>query len=104
VLTEAHFPALHRLLVQSDATPHVLPTAQCCEQDPPQSTSVSFPFLMPSLHVGAATHFPALQRLLAQSAAAMQFLLAAQGAHEPPQSTSVSPPSVSPLVQWVVPS
>src|SRR5262245_56526099 len=41
-------PFTQLLLVQSALTTHVLPFAHAEQVPPPQSTSVSFPFLMPS--------------------------------------------------------
>ncbi len=44
-------PVLHGPLAQSVSPPQTLPGAQVAPQFPPQSTSVSAPFLTPSLHV-----------------------------------------------------
>jgi hypothetical protein len=63
-------------------------------QPPPQSTSVSSPFLTPSLHAAAA-HFFAVHLPLAGSAQSASFAQAActaQPPQLPPQSTSVSVP------------
>ena len=53
-LAHLQMPPLQWPVTQSPATPHVLPKAQSGHVGPPQSTSVSRPFLMPSLQVGAA--------------------------------------------------
>jgi hypothetical protein len=91
-----HVPLTHAEAEQSLFVPQPLPTAQFAVQVPPQSTSVSFPFLTPSVHV-AATHLPPLEHLplagSAQSVFALQFLPTAHvGPQPPPQSTSVSVP------------
>ncbi len=44
---------MHTWLVQSDPARHILPGTQAGQRPPPQSTSVSVPFLMPSVQVGA---------------------------------------------------
>jgi hypothetical protein len=46
-------PPVHTPLEQSAAMLHVLPVAHLVAQLPPQSTSVSVPFLIPSLHPAA---------------------------------------------------
>jgi hypothetical protein len=62
--------------------------------------SVSVPFLMPSVQVGAATHTPPVQRALVQSVATAQCSPFGHGQQAgPPQSTSVSAPSRMALVQ-----
>jgi hypothetical protein len=58
---------------------------------PPQSTSVSSPFLMPSPHV-AAWQMPVEQLLLWQSLPCVHLRPSAQGRQPPPQSLSVSVP------------
>ena len=62
-------------------------------QPPPQSRSVSLPFITPSLH-SAATHLLAVQTRFAQSLPTVQALPVTQRLQElvPPQSTSDSPP------------
>jgi hypothetical protein len=47
----SHLPALHASLAQSLPTKHTEPTPQPGHSAPPQSTSVSRPFLAPSAHV-----------------------------------------------------
>jgi len=96
-------------LVQSAAVPQpwevrqVLPCAS--QVAPPQSTSVSSPFLTPSVHVGAWQVVPAsvvlaLQTPSTQSPATRQLLVSAHLPQvAPPQSTSVSSPSLTPSVQ-----
>ena len=81
------------------------PVAHFVGQDPPQSTSVSVPFLKPSLQVGLAQRWvTGLQKPEVQSAAAAQPWPTAQvfpwARHvAPPQSTAVSAPFLSPSVQ-----
>ena len=62
--------------------------------EPPQSVSVSVPFLNPSMHVGAAHMFViGLQKPLVQSLLPLHVCPLAQSPHVgPPQSTSVSMP------------
>jgi hypothetical protein len=62
-------------------------------QLPPQSTSVSLPFLIPSPHE-LPRQLPLEQLLLAQSVDTLQVLVVAQREQlvAPPQSTSDSPP------------
>jgi len=84
-------PAAHTLLMQSPAQPHRLPAAQG-EHDPPQSTSVSMPFALPSSHAAAA-HAPLSHTLLLQSRASVQAWPGSQPEQAPPpQSTSLSLP------------
>jgi hypothetical protein len=65
---------------------------------PPQSTSVSFPFLNPSVQVGAE-HVPLAQTLSMQSEPIEHILKSGHGEQfGPPQSTSVSPSSCTPSV------
>ena len=46
-------PPVHTLLVQSEATKQLLPGPHFVAHDPPQSTSDSLPFLIPSVQLGA---------------------------------------------------
>jgi hypothetical protein len=70
--------------------PQLLPIVQPLQSGPPQSTSVSDPFWMPSEHVGA-WHVPPSQTPLWQSPSPLQSSPATQAEQlEPPQSTSVS--------------
>jgi hypothetical protein len=65
---------------------------QPAQLGPPQSVSVSVPFLTPSLQA-AAWQTPLLHTLLVQSPPITQARVAPQGAHAPPpQSVSVSVP------------
>lgn len=82
---------------QSLSATQVLPTAQA-PQLPPQSTSLSSPFLIPSVQVGAA-QTPLAQLAEAQSAVTLQAALGAHFIQAPPQSLSVSLPSRIPSVQ-----
>ncbi len=96
----AQRPAEQLVLEQSALTPQVLPLAHLAAQLPPQSTSLSLPFLMPSLQVGSAVQIPAMQLVLVQSPPTEQVLPLAQSATQlPPQSTSVSVPFFTPSVQ-----
>ena len=69
-----------------------MPLRHAPQAPPPQSTSVSVPFLTPSVQVGAA-HLPLEQTPLVQSLGTLHFLVSAHlGQVAPPQSTSVSAP------------
>lgn len=93
-----HFPEVQTPLTQSEATLHALAVAQAVAQvepvakTPPQSTSVSVPFLTLSGHLGA-THLRLVHTPEAQSVARVQALVVAQREQlvDPPQSTSLSP-------------
>jgi hypothetical protein len=74
-----------------------LPEPQAGQTPFPQSTSVSVPFLTPSIQEGAWQTLP-VQTPLWQSEALPQALLPAHPPHEPPQSTSVSSPFFAPSV------
>src|SRR6185503_4038996 len=52
-----HTPPAHAPLWQSPLPRHIWPSAHLVAHDPPQSTSVSLPFLIPSAQP-AATHMP----------------------------------------------
>jgi hypothetical protein len=58
-LHAVHVPLMHKAPAQSLRLTQVFPSAQR-GQAPPQSTSVSLPFLIPSLQVGAVDRFPFL--------------------------------------------
>jgi hypothetical protein len=53
-----HFPEVQMPEVQSPGTAHPLPLAHLVEQLPPQSTSVSLPFLKVSVQVAVAQRPP----------------------------------------------
>ena len=75
---------------------------QAGQAPPPQSTSVSLPFIMWSVHDGTS-HTPPVQVPLEQSVATRQLLPSPQGPQAgPPQSTSVSVPSLLALAQPAV--
>jgi len=79
---------------QSLATRHALPVAHLVTQDPPQSTSVSLPFLTESAQVGAR-QVPLVHTPLMQSEPDEQVTPSAHflvGAQPPPQSGPVSVP------------
>jgi len=81
-------------LTQSLGVAHVAPAVHAPHVGPPQSTSVSAPFLTPSLHVAAA-QVPdvALQLEVEQSLPTVQLTPTPQALQEPPpQSTPVSAP------------
>jgi hypothetical protein len=83
---------VHTPLAQSLAPAHFLPVTHLGHRAPPQSTSVSGPFFVPSAHV-AAWHLSGVpeQTKLAQSLAPEHVLPAAHDGHAaPPQSMSVS--------------
>jgi len=91
-------------LWQSPATKHPSPSEHfdVVEHVPPQSTSVSVPFLTPSLQADAEQKCEPGQTPLVQSAAIKHPLPSAQvlpGAHVPPQSVSVSFPFFTLSVQ-----
>ena len=86
----------HFALSQSVSAEQPCPVAHLGAAAPPQSLSVSSPFLTPSVGEGA-WQTPSLQTLLVQSAPITQTLPVEQaGAFEPPQSTSVSSPFFTP--------
>src|SRR5438105_8347386 len=89
-------PSLHELLThtlpahspvwQSELTVQPLPVAHFEHAGPPQSTSVSAPFLTPSLQDKIGVHTLFTHSVLAQSVPKEQLLPLAQCAHEgPPQ-------------------
>jgi hypothetical protein len=80
--------------------PHDLSTAHSVVHVPPQSTSPSEPFLMPSVHV-AATQLPLGQATEAQSSGVVHVFPVPQAGQIPPQSTSLSVPFFVPSVQPV---
>jgi hypothetical protein len=87
---------VHTPLEQSLAPPHALPVAHLAQLVPPQSTSLSPPFLTLSEHV-AAWHRPPVQTPLWQSEPPPHALPAAHLlVHEPPQSVSASLPFLTP--------
>jgi hypothetical protein len=76
---------------QSPLSSQRRPAAQSVH-DPPQSTSLSEPFLAPSEHV-AAEHVPAAEhRKETQSPSHRQTAPVSHPSHEPPQSWSLSVP------------
>ncbi len=78
-------------LAQSLGTPQVWPSAQLPQAPPPQSTSVSAPFLTPSEHAGAR-QVPPEQTPLAQSAPARQATQAPAPSHRiPPDEAHAVP-------------
>jgi hypothetical protein len=83
----------HTPLVQSVTTKQTLLSAHLLQVPPPQSTSVSLPFLTVSLQV-AATHLLAVHTPLWQSLPSVHAPLVVQRLQLelPPQSTSLSPP------------
>jgi hypothetical protein len=85
-----------KLVLQSAATAHPWPDPQFVEHVPPQSRSVSTPFLTPSVHVGAAqrlfTHDPVVQSLPVAQPRPCAHLFG----QLPPQSGAVSVPFVAP--------
>jgi hypothetical protein len=101
-------PCMHTPPTQSPVFEHFWPGPQPGQgaQPPsqgvllPQSTSVSAPFKMPSMHVAMAHVLPPMQWRLSQSPLAPQLLPVPQRGHiPPPQSTSDSFPSRTPFVQ-----
>ncbi len=92
-----HDPAAQPPPAQSFAWVHVFPTAQPA-QGPPQSTSASAPFFLPSLQL---VHLPPSHRPLAQSVVLAHVLPSTQSPQLPPQSTSLSAPFFVPSWQLV---
>src|SRR5437762_2933128 len=91
-------PARQTDVVQSPLTVQALPGAHLAVQEPPQSTSVSVPFLTTSVQV--ATWQVTLHTPLAQSDGAPQLLLVPHLVLQvPPQSTSLSVPFFTPSAQ-----
>jgi hypothetical protein len=90
---------VHTPLAQSEAPVHVLPVPHFGQDAPPQSTSVSVPFLTTSAHVGA-WHTRPVHTPLWQSEPELHALPAAHFGHDaPPQSMSVSVPFLTTSVQ-----
>jgi hypothetical protein len=90
---------VHTPLWQSLAAEQVLPAAHLPHEAPPQSVSVSVPFLTRSVQLDA-WHRPAVHTPLWQSPATLQTLPAAHLPHvPPPQSMSVSAPFLTLSVQ-----
>src|SRR5204863_7298694 len=87
-------------LVQSMPVTHVLPGAQCGQLPPPQSMSVSVPFLMLSMQFGVAVEqIPPAHGGIWQSGSMLHIFPGGHGGQFPPQSTSVSIPFFMPSVQ-----
>jgi hypothetical protein len=93
-----HLVAEHSVLVQSVPAPQFFPPSQHAQLvEPPQSTSVSPPFLTLSLHAAAAHSLPVVQTPSTQSVPAAHTLPTPHFAAQlPPQSTSVSVPFFTP--------
>jgi hypothetical protein len=78
----------------------VLKFGHGAQSAPPQSVSVSAPFLMPSVQAGAWQTLLAEQNPVVQSSPLRQLLPMAQSLHvPPPQSVSVSAPFLTPSLQ-----
>ena len=100
-------PPVHTLSTQSVPTPHFNVSAQAgaLVSSPvpldPQSVSVSLPFWIVSVDVGARHSFVPVrsQLLLVQSLFAAQPMPSAHGLHIPPQSRPVSVPFCTPSLQ-----
>jgi hypothetical protein len=101
---ETQVPGLlpkQKLLAQSTLAEQCFWSAHFA-QEPPQSTSVSFPFCTVSVQeAGVQVWAVGSQTLLTQSLATMHALWSAQGPQEPPQSTSVSSASFTVSVQCI---
>jgi hypothetical protein len=107
----AHRPAVHTPLAQlAPLVPHICPTAHswlvgAAAQVPPQSTSLSLPFLTVSLQLAGVQVPFAPHRPFTQSPATVQplpsphFLFVGDAAQEPPQSVPVSVPFFTPSLQ-----
>jgi hypothetical protein len=107
----AHAPPAQTPLAQfAPLLPHIRPVAHgwpmgAAAHEPPQSTSLSLPFSMPSLQLAGVQVPFAPQMPFRQSAATAQplpsphFLPVGAATHEPPQSTAVSLPFFTPSLQ-----
>jgi hypothetical protein len=95
-----HLLPVHTPLAQSEAAAHVLPVPHRLQLSaPPQSWSVSLPFLTLSPHVGV-WHTREAQTSPVQSAATLHFFPAGHAGHAlPPQSRSDSVPFKRPSLQ-----
>jgi hypothetical protein len=93
--------AAQNVETQSMDAEHFLPLSHGAQTPPPQSTSVSFPFFMPSWHCSEThTCVELSQSKLAQSELDMHALPTTHpGQLVPPQSTSVSPALKTPSSQ-----
>jgi hypothetical protein len=106
-LHETQVPGLlpeQRLFAQSALAAQCRASAHGGHTPPPQSLSVSLPFFTRSAHVGGWQSVPE-HTPLTQSPATAQCCCGEVSLHVaphvPPQSTSVSPASLVPSVQWV---
>jgi hypothetical protein len=91
-------PLVHGPFAQSVSPPHAFPGAHVGPQFPPQSMSVSAPFLIVSLQV-AGWHLRFRHTLLPQSDAPLHAFPSPHFGHcGPPQSTSLSWPSFAEFV------
>jgi hypothetical protein len=101
---EQHSLPAHTVVAQSPPVEHTWPVAHLVVHEPPQSTSLSLPSSTPSRQLDAThTSLSTLHQADAQSALCTHFCLSAHGMQvAPPQSTSVSSPSITPSVQWLV--
>jgi hypothetical protein len=77
--------------LQSEFAPHFAWSRQGAHTGPPQSTSLSVPFFVPSPQV-AGVHRPREQKPPEQSAPVLHALPSLQAGQLPPQSLSVSVP------------
>jgi hypothetical protein len=99
-----HTPSAQLALWQSPPAAQCLAIPQAGQVPPPQSMSVSAPFLTPSLQSGARHMWVAdEQTRLAQSGPIWQCRPAAHAGQDPPQSVSVSDPSWTPFAQGETP-
>src|ERR1700679_4058512 len=90
------------MLAQSELPAQRSPPGQPGHVEPPQSTSVSVPFWIMSLHV-AAMQTPFVHEKLWQSVGPAQCLPRGHCGQSPPQSTSVSTPFLMPSVHVPIP-
>src|ERR1051325_5035317 len=88
-------PSTHEAVPQSPGPIQVASTPQRRHVPPPQSTSDSAPFFVPSEQVGAA-HTPLLHTMLRQSPGRLHGESDPHGPHVPPQSIPVSSPLATP--------
>lgn len=98
LLGSSQIPLRQVSVSQSPVLRHIFPTGHRGQVPPPQSTSDSLPFWMPSVQEGAA-QTPSTQLEVVQSESVSQARPSSQAPQGPPQSTSVSSPFFSPSSQ-----
>ena len=90
---------MHTSLRQSPAMAQPSVSSHFCGQDPPQSTSVSEPFLTPSPQLGAWHRLPVHTPVTQSLPPAQPSPTSQASGQDPPQSVSVSVPLRTPSLQ-----